>query len=342
MRRIILLILLLPAASLALEIEPDAVFVRVVDSGAGLATVLRLPGDHYIIYDAGHWNGQGSRSFNAFAEVIPDGAEIDLLVLSHSDADHQGAVGRIFDNDLWTINTVLRGGLERLGSGPWVRANNAIREASDAGTTLDINLRYFKFPMGSTYRYGDAYITMVSGFYEPPEDWDIRGGPTGGEFRNAGSLVIRLYFAGRTILFTGDAVGRHIGDPADAMIASERFMVENSEVIPIDSDVLIAPHHGADNGSLTAFINAVSPEWVIFSAGHAHHHPRSEAAQRYLDNGVELDHIFRTDLGDDEGGDERGHGNSTPGGNVLGRDNVDILIRPSGEVLVDYHSSLTN
>ncbi len=339
MRRIILLILVLPTVSLALEIEPDAVFVRVVDSGAGLATVMRLPGDHYIIYDAGHWSGEGSRSFNAFAEVIPDGAEIDLLVLSHSDADHLGAVGRIFDNDQWTVKTVIRTGLERLGSNTWVRANNAITAASDAGATLDINLRDVEFPMGSTYRFGDAYITMVSGFYAPPEDWDIQGGPTGSEFRNAGSIVIRLYFAGRSILFTGDAVGRHIDDPADSMIASERFMVENSEVIPIDADVLIAPHHGADNGSSTRFIIAISPQWVIFSAGHSHHHPRSETAQRYLDNGVALDHMFRTDLGDNEGGDEWDHGSNTVGGDVLERDNVDILIRPGGQILVDYYSS---
>ncbi len=70
MRRIILLILVLPILSLALEIEPDAAFVRVIDSGAGLATVVRLPGDHYIIYDAGHWNDEGGRTFDAFAEVI--------------------------------------------------------------------------------------------------------------------------------------------------------------------------------------------------------------------------------------------------------------------------------
>ena len=129
---------------------------------------------------------------------------------------------------------------------------------------------------------------------------------------------------------------------ADPLVRAtgERFMVENSAVIPIDSDVLIAPHHGADNGSSTAFINAVSPDWVIFSAGSAHRHPRADAAQRYLDNGVAIDHIFRTDLGDNEGGEEWNHGINTPGGSVLGRDNVDILIRPNGEILVDYHSSL--
>ncbi len=72
--------------------------------------------------------------------------------------------------------------------------------------------------------------------------------------------------------------------------------------------MLIAPHHGADNGSSKAFIDAVSPEWVIFTAGHAHKHPRAVAAQRYLNSGVKLDNMFRTDLGDDEGVKEWDHG----------------------------------
>ena len=57
---------------------------------------------------------------------------------------------------------------------------------------------------------------------------------------------------------------------------------------------------GADNGSSTAFIKAMSPEYVIFSAGHAHRHPRASTAKRYLDFGVEIEKIFRTDKGDDE------------------------------------------
>ena len=45
-------------------------------------------------------------------------------------------------------------------------------------------------------------------------------------------------------------------------------MVEMAPVITIDSDVMIAPHHGGGNGSSTKFIEAVSPKYVIFPAGH--------------------------------------------------------------------------
>jgi hypothetical protein len=102
------------------------------------------------------------------------------------------------------------------------------------------------------------------------------------------------------------------------------------------SDVIIAPHHGADNASSTKFIEAVSPDFVIFSAGHRHHHPRASAVKRYINNGVNQNNIFRTDLGDDEGGEEWDFGRISGHKDPAGDDDVDILIRPNGEIVVDY------
>ena len=44
------------------------------------------------------------------------------------------------------------------------------------------------------------------------------------KFRNAGSIVIRLHYKGKSILFAGNAVGRHIGDPDTTLISTEKFM----------------------------------------------------------------------------------------------------------------------
>jgi len=272
--------------------------------------------------------------------VIPDGEDVDLLVLSHSDSDHLGVVEEIFQ--AYTVREVIRGGLERTTTNTWNRANNTIRAASQSGDTEVYNLKSDTINFGSTFFYDDVRLTFVSGFYAPPDDWEIIGGKTGSEFRNAGSIVIRLSFNGKSILFTGDAVGRHIGDDNDALIASEKFMVDNADAIKIDSNVLIAPHHGADNASSTAFIQAVSPEWVIISAGHKFGHPRAVTAQRYLDAGIRVDHILRTDLGDDERGGSGGGDLEWAEGRIDGNrdpshdDDIDILIRPSGEVLVEY------
>lgn len=76
----------------------------------------------------------------------------------------------------------------------------------------------------------------------------------------------------------------------------------------------------------------------MFSAGSKHSHPRATTAARYLAAGLDPAHMFRTDRGDDEGPLEwaalRVPGTQDPPGD----DDVDILIRPSGEILVEYRN----
>ena len=113
-------------------------------------------------------------------------------------------------------------------------------------------------------------------------------------------------------------------------------MLENSPAVPIDSDVLIAPHHGADNGSSTAFISAVSPRWVVFPAGRGHEHPDADTALRYLAFGVDTTHIYRTDLGDDEGGEEWGFGRVAGLQDATGDDGIEIVVYKDSTLVVRY------
>jgi hypothetical protein len=118
------------------------------------------------------------------------------------------------------------------------------------------------------------------------------------------SVVIRFEYAGHSILLTGDTLGRHIGDDADACKMAERFMVEHAGDTPIASEVLIGQHHGADNSSSACFLAAVHPTFVVFSAGHdpTYIHPRDVAVRRVLSvGGLTNGAIFRTDRGDDQG-----------------------------------------
>jgi competence protein ComEC len=151
--------------------------------------------------------------------------------------------------------------------------------------------------------------------------------------------VARLTYAGTSILFCGDTVGRHIDDPDDSCIAAEMEMVANAPNVSLASEVIVAPHHGADNGSSKDFVRAVDPSFVIFSAGHEYRHPRASAARRYLDAGVPPDHIFRTDWGDNEGGDEWDDGSAQEDKDKPGDDDVDVLIQPDGEIVVEYRET---
>jgi hypothetical protein len=141
---------------------------------------------------------------------------------------------------------------------------------------------------------------------------------------------------GKSVLYTGDTVGRRRNDPDSACKDAEAVMVENAANVPLDSDVLIAPHHGGNNASSSCFIAAVDPEFVVFSAGHRYDHPTDSAAQRYIDHGVSVQNMFRTDRGDDEGGAEWDEGRIAGCHDQDGDDDVEIVLPASGPAKVRY------
>jgi hypothetical protein len=183
---------------------------------------------------------------------------------------------------------------------------------------------------GTQFPIGDAATAaFIRGFHDLPNDWPQL---SESEEVNARSIVVRLEYGGRSVLFSGDAVGRHIGDSGNVCIAEERVMLDNAPNVPIDSDINTAPHHGADNGSSRPFIQAVSPEYVIFSAGSKFKHPRAATAERYASVGVDINNMFRTDRGDNEGGDEWA---SVTGAGTDPRGDDDVEIRVAADGLMD-------
>src|SRR6266705_3544449 len=88
-------------------LQPNAMFVRVVDVGAGLSCVIQMPGNRFAIYDA----GDGSAANGKIQELIPTGSAVELLVLSHSDSDHLGAVPFICKQ--YTVKNVIHSGLKK-------------------------------------------------------------------------------------------------------------------------------------------------------------------------------------------------------------------------------------
>ena len=264
-----------------------------MDVGPGLCVVTKAPPGTFFVYDAGHWVGK--RCIEAVREIVT-GDRIELLVLSHSDADHLGDAVEILEE--YFVPIILRAGDVRSTSTTWQKTNDAIAAEVREGATV-INFRSLVFTSGLRLDVGEAAVVVVGGF----ADWTAPG-PTESERRNAVSIVVRLEYNGRSVLLTGDTVGRRLNDPDSACKDAEKVMVDNHQAgrVSLKADVIVAPHHGANNGSSRCFIQAVDPRFVIFSAGHAHQHPTEAAAERYLAHGVPVANIFRTDRGDDEPG----------------------------------------
>ena len=62
------------------------------------------------------------------------------------------------------------------------------------------------------------------------------------------------------------------------------------------ANLLLAPHHGSLSSSSTAFIRAVEPDIVVFSAGYLNrfHHPQPRVLARYRGAGVQAYETAKT------------------------------------------------
>jgi len=312
---------LLPAALFAAAPVPasaqadDDLVIRVVDVGAGLCVVIVAPDGHGMLYDAGRSAGPtGGFCRRAVAQMLPGGG-LDLVVLSHSDSDHMSELpGILADNhagiiihpgddrgdpsDAATIRRSITA--EQSGDGADVRDLGEIDRALSAPSS---GLTPRPVRPGDSFAVGGATATFIAGWSDgrearSPDEPELRDAA----MRNGLSIVIRVAYGGHSVLLTGDTVGVRRGD-GSACEYAERIMVERAGSVPIDSDVLIGQHHGAENATSACFAEAVSPDIVVFSAGHAFHHPRQAAAAR-LRTAIPGVTILRTDFGDNEGGAE--------------------------------------
>ncbi len=77
--------------------------------------------------------------------------------------------------------------------------------------------------------------------------------------------------------------------PADIEARAERRLIERWGK-RLQSDVLVAPHHGSKTSSTPEFIETVTPRYVVFPVGYRnhYHHPNPVVVQRYTDRGITL------------------------------------------------------
>jgi beta-lactamase superfamily II metal-dependent hydrolase len=255
------------------------------------------------------------------------------MVLSHTDADHISAAGQVIKN--YRVKKVIWGGYEASmisgdPSGAYTRLVTAL-ENSPSTENVNLHEQHEDITPGQHFNIGTATFTFLCGFGEPPAEWNPLDKA---EKLNSVSIVMKLEYSHNSILFCGDAVGRHRDDPEDALIATEKYMIDNAaQYLP--STIIIAPHHGAKNGSSTAFVDAVKPKKVIFSAGHKFHHPETRTANLYL-RYVTTDDIYRTDRGDDEDGTEWNYTRINGCIDKYNDDNIQIQLRSNHTYRVFY------
>lgn len=227
--------------------------VHMLDIGQGDAFALRSPRGRWVVIDAGPppgaWLADDLRRLGA--------RTVELLLLSHPDADHVGGAGALLEG--LRVRGVGGPGTVR-GSGPW---QDAVRIAREEGVPWRVLARGDGFDLD-----GVAFRLL----HPVP-------GPGAADDPNAASLVVEVAWRGVRMLFMGDV-------PAEV----EREIVSE----PLAIDVLKVGHHGSLTSSDPGFLEAITPSVALISAGRGNRygHPEPEVLARLVDVGAE---VWRSD-----------------------------------------------
>lgn len=212
----------------------DEVKLTLLSIGAGQSAVVELPGGHAIMIDAGSTtvSDVAQKVIEPFFRAEGQG-RLDEIFLSHGDFDHISATGELAT--AYGVRQVLTSHHFR---------KNAVGNMPDQLLLEELdklNRPPREIAQGDHIDLGSGAAIDV---LWPPAVADLNS-------NNAG-LVLRLTYAGRSMLFPAD-----IQDPA--------FIGVLKKPAALRSDVLVAPHHGSSEDLTPAFLAAVKPQIILSS-----------------------------------------------------------------------------
>lgn len=234
-----------------LMLPANRTMLLAIDVGQGDGFLLRH-GERAVLIDGGDSYQRATEQLLRSSGI----RSLDLLLLTHGDADHAGAIATIA-GQLPIRSALIGPSTMRDKAGQAAVA--ALQQAGvpvfvgQAGTTIDLGkLGRLKVisptaQFASHPRLGDNDLSLVT-------VWDVDSSRA---------------------LFPGDATDR-----------TERALLDQGE-LP-DVDLLVAGHHGSRHSSMQAFLKVVQPEVVIISAGrnNRYGHPAPEVLARFEALGI--------------------------------------------------------
>ena len=250
---LLLLTIMLVLDERSVPAMPESQFV-VLDVGQGLSLVVQHA-ESIWIYDTGPGYAKYSSAKSVLASFIRRYARQSdnyYLIVSHGDADHASDAAWLAAK--LRPSVVLLGEPERTAL-PKKQASRACMAGQNLGS--------------------DDFSMAVL--------WPLTNPPVNQERGNGRSCVVRFTLLGHRFLLMGDLEGKD----ERAFI---RHYVQANALDELDSDVLIAGHHGARAATHTALLKHVKPSYVVFSAGYGNRfkHPSLEARERAVRFGAEI------------------------------------------------------
>lgn len=285
--------------------------VNFLQVGQADCIVIELPDQRTMMIDTGD-----SKSDRTVISEFFEGNNIkyiDYLLITHSDSDHVG-------NADWLLETYDVGFIFR----PYVYSNNSIsagvpdtfnkknsnNKAYICESDIYANFIVFAYNEGCTVEYfnkdsdfsntlkcGESSMTYTFDFLTPTASVKNISYTNANDY----SPIMMLEYAGRKIIFNGDAEEENLGEYCDT------YGDKN------DVDVLKVGHHGSRNATTEEYISAITPEYAVIQNGwnKNYKHPHKEALQILSNHNVD---IYRTDT----------------------NGNITLTINPSGEMSWEF------
>ncbi len=240
-----------------------------LDVGQGESLLLVTPGGHTVLVDGGGLPDYGGTRTTGLdigdAVVSPylwsrSIRRLDVLAVTHSDADHFGGIPALLDNfevgELWLAPVAFA---------------DEHRHWIDTVRNRGISV----IPLEAGYKRNLGRVSFeVLGPVSNPGAHKLS--------RNNQSLVLRAEYGAHGLLLTGDIEEQ----TETSLIESHRLRHET---------ILKVSHHGSATSSHQDFLDQVRPTFAVISAGYrnTYGHPHPAVLARLRQQGVQ---ILRTDL----------------------------------------------
>ena len=245
--------------------------VTVIDVGQGTASLLELPEGYTILIDGGGFSDNSI--FDVGARVIAPLLwhrkimSVDMIILSHANSDHLN--GLIYVAEHFDVQTIWTNGQPRPNAG--------YRQLISV-----IERQGIKHPSYQELARSHTINGVTVQILYPPRDYLARSESEKWRNTNNNSMVVRTRFGEVSILFPGDIMAR---------AEKELRHLQNQSM---NSQVLMAAHHGSNTSNTDALIGAVRPEVIVISCGWKNRYgfPHSDVMKRFKRT---TNHIFRTD-----------------------------------------------
>jgi len=282
--RLIILIILLFGAVFSFyvawqEKDNGVLIVAFLNIGQGDATFIEAPNGNQILIDG----GPGRSILRELSAVMPFyDRSIDVIIATHADGDHVGGLPDVLNK--YKVNFFMETGVSG-GSSSYKELENIIsKKENENGVKKVLARKNMVIDLG-----GGAVLQILF----PDRD------PSGME-TNTSSIVARLVYGENEFLFTGDspkAIEQYLVSLVGQECQGQPLNCPSPKGLPLTlkSDVLKAGHHGSKTSTSVEFISAVSPEYVVISAGknNRYSHPNQEVLDIINNFGAK---ILRTDL----------------------------------------------